>query len=73
MAIAYQPATTPEPLPARPAVRRSPHERVPVDLPPRAFTAARILGLLAATALCVAVATAIVAGTALFAILNFAG
>ncbi|MDQ1511027.1 MAG: hypothetical protein QOG50_2871, partial [Actinomycetota bacterium] len=39
--------------------------------PARAWTAARIVGLVAATAFGVALATAVVVGTALFALLNF--
>lgn len=73
MAIAYQPAMTPDPVSARPALRRSPHELLPVDLQPRPWTALRLAGLLVATALCVALAAAFVTGTALFALLNFAG
>jgi len=44
-----------------------------VDLPPRAWTAARIVGLVAATAFCAALAIALVVGTALFALMNVAG
>lgn len=72
MAIAYQPAMTPDPVSARPERRRGPHELIAVDLPPKSWTALRLGALLAATAICVALATAIVAGTALFAVLNLA-
>ena len=78
MAIAYQPVTAPDPILARPIStrpdsRRSKHGRVAVELPSRSWTAVRILGLLAATAVCVAIAIAVVVGAALFALLNFAG
>jgi hypothetical protein len=43
------------------------------DLPPRAWAAARIVGLVAATAFCAALATALAVGTALFALVNVAG
>ena len=46
---------------------------VAADRPGRLWTAVRIVTLVAATALCVALATAVVAGSALFALLNFAG
>ena len=72
MVIAYQPATTPDPVSARPAFPRGPHELVRVDRPRRSWTALRLTALVAATAICVALATAIVAGTALFALLNLA-
>jgi hypothetical protein len=71
--IAPQPAMTPDPVSARPALPRSPHAQVPVDLPHRGWTAAHIVGLVAGTALCTALATAVVAGCVLFALLNFGG
>jgi hypothetical protein len=73
VAIAPQPAMTPDPVSTRPALPRSPHAQVPVDLPPRGWTAAHIVGLVAGTALCAALATAVVAGCVLFALLNFGG
>ncbi len=78
MAIAYQPVTAPDPIytrpiSTRPDSRRSQHGRVAVEAPSRAWTTVRILGLVAATSMCVALAIAVVAGTALFALLNFAG
>jgi hypothetical protein len=71
--IAYQPATTPERITVRAAPRRGPHDVVRVEMEPRSWTALRLAGLVAATAIGVAVLTAIVAGTALFAVLNFGG
>jgi hypothetical protein len=71
MAIAYQPAMTPDPIRARSVLPRSPHGLVPVNLPPRAWTFARLAGLLAATAVCVALVSAVVAGAALFTLFNF--
>lgn len=71
MTIAYQPATTPERITVRPAPRRGPHELVPVELAPRGWAAFRLVALMGATAFGVALATAIVTGTALFALLNF--
>ena len=78
MAIAYQPVTVPDAISTRPAGSRRPYRVVPyrmvaADRPGRLWTAVRIVTLVAATALCVALATAVVAGTALFALLNFAG
>ena len=78
MAIAYQPVTAPDPISTRPAGSRRPFQVVPyrmvaADRPGRLWTAFRIVALVAATAFCVALATAIVAGSALFALLNFAG
>jgi hypothetical protein len=78
VAIAYQPVTAPAPISTRPAPARRPYRVVPyrmvaADRPARLWTAVRIVTLVAATALCVALATAVVAGAALFALLNFAG
>jgi hypothetical protein len=79
VAITYQPVTAPTPTSTRPAPSwqpaRSwrPYRRVVVDRPRRLWTATRIAGLVVATALCVAVAGAVVLGSALFALLNFAG
>src|SRR4029079_2863260 len=66
--IAYQPATSADAHSARPQLARAPHELVLTEEPSRARTFAKIVGLLAITALCAALATAIVAGTALFAL-----
>ena len=72
MAIAYQPVTAPQPISTRP--RRAPRAgTVPIELPSRAWTTARIIALVAATAFCMALATAVVVGTAFFALLNLAG
>ncbi len=68
--IAYQPATAAPANSTRPRPACSPHELVLVEDPPRAFTFAKIAGLLALTVFGAAVATAIVASTALFALLN---
>jgi hypothetical protein len=73
VAIAHQPAMRPEPVSTRPALPRNRHALAPVDLPPRGWTGAHIVGLLAGTALCMALAAAVVAGSVLFAILNFGG
>ena len=70
MSIAYQPATTADPFPARPRPARSPHELVLVEDAPRAVTMAKVAGLLAVTAFGAAIVTAIVAGIALFALVN---
>ena len=70
MNIAYQPATSDDAHPTRAQFARSPHELVLTEAPTRAYTFAKIAGLLAITALGAALATAIVAGTALFALLN---
>ena len=60
-----------EPDRTRPRLARSPHELVLVEHPPRALTIAKIAGLVAITTLGVALATAILAGGVLFAILSF--
>ena len=79
MAIAYQPVTAPTPTSTRPppswqpARSRRTYRRVTADRPRRLWTAARIVVLVVATALCVALAGAVVFGSALFALLNFAG
>lgn len=72
MAIAYKPAMTAPPISARPRVARSPHELVPVEQRSRAWAFVKIVCLLALTTVGVALAAAIVTGTALFTILNFA-
>lgn len=71
MAIAYQPAMTPGPVRTRPVLPKSPHELVPVDLPPRRWTLTRLAALLAATAACAALVSAVVIGAALFTLFNF--
>jgi hypothetical protein len=73
MAIAHQPAMAPDPVSTRRALPRNPHARVPVDLPSRGWAAVHLAGLVAGTALCAALATAVVAGCVLFALLNFGG
>jgi hypothetical protein len=70
VAIAHQPVMAPAPVSTRRSRPRTSHRLVAVDLRSRAWTAARIVGLVAATAFAVALATAVVAGTALFALLN---
>jgi len=72
--ITYQPVTARERIATRPArPRRVLVRTVPVAVPSRVWTTARILGLVAATALCVALATALVLGSAFFALLKLAG
>jgi hypothetical protein len=68
--IAYQPATADTAPSARPPLPRSPHELVLIEEAPRALTLAKIAGLLAITTFGAALSTAIVAGTALFALSN---
>ena len=70
MNIAYQPATTTAPGSARPRPARSPHALVLIEEPQRAWTFAKLAGLLAITAMAAAIVTAVVAGSALFALLN---
>jgi hypothetical protein len=72
--IARQPAMTTEGVSTRPPPPRlatSPHELVFVEEPTRAWTLVKITGLIAITAVSVALCAAILAGGALFAILNF--
>jgi hypothetical protein len=73
VAIAYQPAMTADPIPARPLRPRRPHRLVAVTHPRRAWTVTRLVVLVAATAAAVALTIAIVAGTAMFALANLAG
>ena len=68
MSIDPQSATTPLYLQARPF--RPPHGLVIVTRPPRALTLTKIAGLMALTTIGVALTLAVVAGSALFAILN---
>lgn len=68
MAIDPQSATTPLYLQARPS--RLPHGVVPVAAPRRALAAAKIAGLVTLTTIGVTLVSAVVAGSALFAILN---
>ena len=70
MAIAPQPAMTTETARARPRFARPPHGHVAAEQPPRTWTLAKIVGLVALTAFAAALATATVAGIALFALLN---
>lgn len=72
MAIAHQTVTAPVRITTRPDRRRNTHGRVAFVVPSRAWTTVRLVGLVGATAMCVAMATAVVVGTALFALLNFA-
>jgi hypothetical protein len=78
LAIAHQPVTAPDPISTRPPDQRPPDQwrvyRVgTVDVPSRASTLVRLVGLLGATALTIALAVALGAGAALFAIMNFSG
>ena len=74
MSIAYQPATTAEPVGTRPGTRpepaRSTHAPVLVEEHRRAWTFVKIAGLLAITALGAALATAVILGAALFTALT---
>lgn len=70
MAIDPQPAMTPLLFQARPPAARPPHRVVQVEEPPRALTLAKIVGLVALTTAGVALTIAVVAGAAVFAILN---
>ena len=73
MAIAYQPVTAPDPITTRPTHHWRVRATVAVDVPSRASTTIRLLGLLAATALSIALAVAVVAGAALFAVMSYSG
>jgi hypothetical protein len=73
VAIAHQSVTAPLPLRTRPAPSPVRYASVGVVRTRRTWTAVRLIGLVAATAIGVALATAVVIGTALFALLNFAG
>ena len=68
MAIDTQSAMTPLYFQARPA--RPPHGVVPVAPPRRALALAKIAGLAMLTTIGVTIVTAVVAGSALFTILN---
>ena len=73
MAIAHQSAMTAEAVSTRPPRRPDPRARPRAQLveePPRIWTLAKIGGLIAITAVSVALCAAILAGGALFAILN---
>ena len=80
MAIAHQPAMTADPLQARPrsaqpgstrpAPVHSPHEVVLVEEPPRAWTLAKIAGLVAVTAATTALVAAVIAGGMLFTMMT---
>lgn len=71
MAIAHQPVTTPIRITTRPTRARVRYGAVAARGPARAWTVIRLVTLVAATALCVALAVAVV-GSALFSLLNFA-
>jgi hypothetical protein len=62
---------TTEAIATRPRFARSPHELVAAETRPRAWTVVKILGLVALTAVGAALATALVAGIALFTLLSF--
>jgi hypothetical protein len=68
MAIDTQSAMTPLYFQARPA--RAPHGLVPVAAPRRALALVKLAGLVVLTTVGVTLVTAVVAGSALFAILN---
>ena len=70
MAINPQPATTPLPFSARPPATRPPHRVVLVERPARAWTLAKLAGLVTVATLGVALTAAVVVGAAALAILN---
>ena len=70
MAINPQPATTPLLFSARPPATRPPHRVVLVERTSRAWTLAKLAGLVTVTTLGVALTAAVVFGAAVFAILN---
>jgi hypothetical protein len=72
VAIAHQPVTAPIRITTRPTRVRVRYGAVAVRGPARTWTIARIVALIAATAMSVALAVAVVVGSALFALLNFA-
>ena len=71
MNIAYQSATTDPPVQARARLATSPHELVRIEEMSCTWTIVKLAGLLALTTMGAAIATAILAGTALFALVNF--
>jgi len=73
VAIAHQPVMAPTRVLARPSRPRTRYRLGAVDRRSRVSIAARIVGLVAATAFGVALATAVVAGAALFALMTYAG
>jgi hypothetical protein len=73
LAIAYQPVTTPDPISTRPAGQWRVYRVGTVDVPSRGSTLMRLVGLLGVTALTIALAVAVVAGAALFAIMSYSG
>jgi hypothetical protein len=73
VAIAHQSVTAPITLRTRPAPSHTRYASAAGVGTHRTWTTVRLVGLVLATAMAVALATAIVAGTALFALLNFAG
>jgi hypothetical protein len=73
VAIAHQPVTAPIRITTRPTRSRVRYGTAAVRGPARAWTVIRLAALVAATALCVALAVAVVVGSALFALLSFAG
>jgi hypothetical protein len=80
VAIAHQPATTADPFSARPrpeqpastrpAPVHSAHRVMLVEEPPRVWTFAKIVGLVAVTAATTALVAAVVAGSLLFAMMT---
>jgi hypothetical protein len=73
LAIAYQPVTATDPISTRPTGQWRVYRVGTIDVPSRASTLVRLLGLLGATALTIALAAALVAGAALFAIMSYSG
>jgi len=73
VAINPQPATTPLPFPTRPPATRPPHRVALVERPSRAWTLAKLAGLVTVTTLGVALTTAFFVGAAVFAVLNIGG
>jgi len=70
VAIAHQPVTTPIRITTRPS-RPVRYGAGTARGPARVWTVIRLVSLVAMTALCVAVAVAVVIGSALFALLSF--
>jgi hypothetical protein len=73
LAIAYQPVTATDPISTRPVPQWRVYRVGTVDVPTRRATLIRLVGLLGATALTIALAVAVVAGAALFAIMSYSG
>ena len=70
MAIDPQPAMTPLVFQARPAATRPRHRVVQVERPRRGLAFAKLAGLAALTTFGVTLTVAVIAGLAVFAVLN---